>query len=167
MPNTFFALNAALRGLESEQIAIDVTSHNVANATTPGYSRQSVDMQTTPPFYAPTLFPAGVGQLGTGVQVASIQRSHDDFVQQQIVFQNQAHQQQQTLNDSLGQISQVFNDPTSQGFSNLLNNFFSAWQQLSNNPSDNPTRTVLVTQSEALTAGFSNAAGSLRSLQQD
>lgn len=167
MSATFFGLDTALRGLQAEQTAMDVTSHNIANATTPGYSRQAADLQTTDPFYDPTMLPAGAGQLGTGVQVASIQRAHDDFVQQQIIYQNQAQQQQQTLSNTLGQISQVFNDPSSQGFSNLLSSYFTAWQQLANNPSDNPTRAALAAQGQALAGGFNAASSALHTLQQN
>src|SRR5581483_7340537 len=108
MPGTFFGLNTALRGLEAQQTAMDVTSHNIANASTPGYSRQFVDLQTTDPFYAPSLFPAGAGQIGTGVAVVTVGRSHDDFIQQQVVYQNQAQGQQQSLSDALTQISQIY-----------------------------------------------------------
>lgn len=167
MPGTFFALNTALSGLEAAQTAMDVSSHNIANASTPGYSRQTVDLQTTPPFSDPSMLPAGAGQLGSGVTVASVQRSHDDFIQQNIVYQNQAQQQQQALSDSLSQISQIFNDPSNQGFSNLLSNFFSSWQQLANNPSDAPTRAALVSQANALSNGFSSASSALQALQSD
>lgn len=165
MYGTFTGINSALRGLEAEQTAMDVTSHNIANASTPGYSRQSADLQTTDPLVDPSMLPAGAGQLGTGVQVASIQRAHDDFVQQQVIYQNQAQQQQQKLSDTLSQISQVFNDPTSQGFSNLLSSYFTSWQELANNPSDNPTRAALVSQGAALAAGFNNTSSALHALQ--
>ncbi len=166
MPSTFLGLTAALRGMTAEQIAMDTTSHNIANATTPGYSRQLVDMQTTTPFYTPTMYSAGVGQIGTGVEVGSITRAHDDFIQQQIVYQNQAQQSEQMQSDTLSQVGQVFNDPNN-GFSTLLNNFFTAWQALANNPADNPTRATLVEQANALTAGFNSASSSLQALQTD
>ena len=39
--SSFFGLNTALRGLVAHQRALDVTGHNIANASTEGYSRQS------------------------------------------------------------------------------------------------------------------------------
>ena len=167
MPGTFFGLNTALRGLEAQQTAMDVTSHNIANASTPGYSRQFVDLQTTAPFYAPSLFPAGAGQIGTGVAVVTVGRSHDDFIQQQIVYQNQAQSQQQSLSDALTQVSQIYNDPSNQGFSNLLSSYFTSWQQLANNPADGPSRAVVAAQGAALAAGFNGAATSLQNMQAD
>lgn len=167
MPGTFFGLNTALRGLEAQQTAMDVTSHNIANASTPGYSRQSVDLQTTAPFYAPSLFPAGAGQIGTGVEVLTIGRAHDDFIQQQITYQNQSQSQQQSFSNALDQVSQVYNDPSNQGFSNLLSKYFTSWQQLSNNPSDGPSRAVVAAQGATLAAGFNAAATSLQTMQSD
>ena len=167
MPGTFFGINTALRGLEAQQGAMDVTSHNIANASTPGYSRQSVDLQTTDPWYDPSMQPTGAGQIGTGVTISSITRAHDDFTQQHIVYQNQAQQQQQTLSDTLNGISQIYNDPTAQGFSTLLSNYFTSWQQLANNPSDNPSRAVVAAQGAALAQGFNVAAGQLTAMQQD
>ena len=101
MPATFSGINTVLRGIEAEQIAMNVTSQNTANASTPGYSRQLVDMQTTAPISDPALQAAGPGQMGTGVQVASITRAHDGFVQQQIIYQNGHQSQLQTQSDTL------------------------------------------------------------------
>lgn len=164
---TFFGLNTALRGLEVEQTAMDVTSHNIANASTPGYSRQLVDIQTTDPFSSPEMQAPGAGQIGTGAQVTSVTRAHDDFIEQQIAYQNQAQAGQQSLSDTLGAIGQIYNDPTNQGFSTLLSSYFTSWQQLANNPSDNPTRAVVVEQGQALAGGFNTAANALSAMQQN
>src|SRR5579875_2498351 len=140
MTATFLGLNTALRGLEVQQAAIDVTGHNIANASTPGYSRQSVEVGTTDPISDTTLATAQGGQLGTGATVEAIQRAHDGFVQQQIIYQNGAQGQQQTVSDTLGQIADVYNEPSDQGFGTLLSSYFTAWQGLANNPSDNASR---------------------------
>ena len=65
----FFGLDMALRALQAQQTGIDVTSHNVANANTDGYSRQNVTIVTTEPFAPPGMNrPATAGQIGTGVR---------------------------------------------------------------------------------------------------
>lgn len=161
MSETFLGITSALRGLEAQQSAMATTSHNIANASTPGYSRQIADMSTTDP-----LLQVGVaGEMGTGVQIESISRAHDGFVQQQIVYQNGVNNQQQTLSDSLTQIGQVFNDPGSSGFSTTLSNFLTSWQQLANNPSDAATQAVVVSQGEALTAAFNGTSSALQQMQ--
>ena len=163
MSETFLGITSALRGLEAQQSAMNTTSHNIANANTPGYSRQIATMSTTDP-----LLQVGVaGELGTGVQIESISRAHDSFVQQQVVYQNGVNAQQQTQSDTLSQISQVFNDPSAQGFSTTLSNFLTSWQQLANNPSDQPTRAAVVSQGEALAGAFTGASSALQQMQKE
>jgi len=165
MPGTFFGINTALRGRGAAQTPKDVRSHNISNVSTPGYSRQIADLQTTDPLDNPVMPPGGVGELGSGVTVASVTRAHDDFIQQQIVYQNGVQAQQQTLSDTLSGVGQVYNDPSSQGFSTLLSNFFTSWQQLANNPSDNASRVAVVGRATNLAAGFNAAASSLQEMQ--
>ena len=69
------SLNIAVRALQAHQRAIEITSHNIANANTPGYSRQRVVLTESTPFNQPTMNRAsGPGQVGTGVQITMIQR---------------------------------------------------------------------------------------------
>src|SRR2546423_3680875 len=80
--STFFGLQTTLRGLLAQQRAVDVTSHNVANANTQGYSRQEAVLAPTAAFDIRTgaLIGGGGGQLGSGVDVASYQRIRDGFL---------------------------------------------------------------------------------------
>ena len=66
---SFTGLQTALRGLTAAQAAIDTTSHNIANANTPGYSRQQVDLTESPSMTLPGLSvgPSDGIQLGTGM----------------------------------------------------------------------------------------------------
>ena len=66
---------AGLSGLLSAQRALEVVGHNVANASTPGYSRQRVELTTARPQSG-----VGAGQIGTGVKVAAIRRTVDQFL---------------------------------------------------------------------------------------
>src|SRR6185312_15038801 len=167
MTATFSGINTLLRGIEAEQIAMNVTSQNTANASTAGYSRQLVDLQTTDPISDPDLQAAGPGQLGTGVQVASITRAHDSFVQQQIIYQNGQQAQLQTQSNTLTNLSQIYNEPnTTTGFGSLLSNYFTAWQGLANNPSDSAQQAVVAARGQDLADGFTTASGSLQKMQQ-
>src|SRR3954471_7869431 len=73
--STFFGLQTTLRGLLAQQRAVDVTSHNVANANTEGYSRQEAVFEPTG-----ALIGGGGGQLGSGVDVATYRRIRDGFL---------------------------------------------------------------------------------------
>ena len=163
MTATFSGINTALSGLEAQQMAMDVTSQNIANASTTGYSRQQAIMTTTTPLSQP----GTIGELGTGVQVGSITRAHDDFVQQQITYQNGQQSQQQTLSDALTQVSQLYNDPSATGFSTLLSGFFTSWQQLSNDPASASNQAAVVASGENLAIGFNQISTSLQQTQQE
>lgn len=166
MTATFSGVNTALRGLEAEQIAMNVSGQNTANASTPGYSRQMVDLQTTDPISDPALGAAGPGQMGTGVQVTSITRAHDSFVQQQVIYQNGQQSQLQTQSDTLANVSQIFNEPNSTaGFGTLLSNFFTAWQGLANNPTDPSQQAVVAQRGADLAGGLNGASGALQKMQ--
>lgn len=85
MRPTFAGIEIARRSLQAQRQALDVTGHNIANANTPGYSRQVARLTTTRPYAAPAFnSPATVGQFGTGVQVEQIARMKDAFIQNQI-----------------------------------------------------------------------------------
>ncbi|HXS30571.1 MAG TPA: flagellar basal body protein, partial [Steroidobacteraceae bacterium] len=71
-------LNVAVSGLRAFQRALETTSHNIANVSTPGYSRQRVDLATS----EPQLF--GSSALGTGVTVQGISRVNDELLSGQM-----------------------------------------------------------------------------------
>ena len=81
MGSTFFGLNVALSGVVTNQRALNTVSHNLTNATTPGYSRQRVDTAAQTPYTVPALNnPVGPGQIGTGVVATQHLRLRDQFV---------------------------------------------------------------------------------------
>ena len=78
-------LNTAKSGMSATQANINVTSHNISNANTEGYSRQVTKLVTTTPFSAPSFTSmAGPGQFGTGVEVASVTRVRNHFLDYQV-----------------------------------------------------------------------------------
>ncbi len=149
--NSFFGLQIGLRALQTNQAAIDVTGNNIANASTTGYSREVVDLTETDP-YTPPAFDAPVmaGQMGTGVQVAQIQRMRDTFTDSMYREQTGRQNFYTAQNDVLSKIQAVVNEPSSTGLSNALQSFFTAWQQVSQDPSAS-NRAVLAQDTGALT----------------
>lgn len=45
----FGILNTALTGIHAHKLAMNVVGHNIANASTPGYSRQRPVIEANPP----------------------------------------------------------------------------------------------------------------------
>src|SRR5207302_3045618 len=80
----FFALDIANRALRTQQLLVDITNQNIANANTPGYSRQEAVVKETLPYPIPVFHQSGEpGQLGTGVEIAEVNRSRDTFADYQ------------------------------------------------------------------------------------
>jgi flagellar hook-associated protein 1 len=149
--STFFGLQTAKRGLLAQQTAISVVNHNIANANTPGYSRQVATMTTTPPYSVPALNRDGTaGQLGTGVDVTTVRRVRDTFVDYQLRKESASQGRWDAQRDGLEQVEAVFNEPSTSGVSTLLARFWGSWQTVANSPDDPGARGALVEQGKAL-----------------
>ena len=152
MSGLFSTFNIATRGMSAQQKALDVTSHNIANANTDGYSRQKANLETTRPFDMPSMNNAmGSGQLGTGVQVSSITRIRDSYLDYQVRTQNGTKGSSEGREKFLTEIEGVFNELSGTGISTLVDNVFNSWQALSGSPEVASTRNVVAQQSKALT----------------
>ncbi len=124
MSGLFSTFNVATRGMSAQQKAIDVTSHNIANANTEGYSRQRATMETTRPFGMPTMNNAiGPGQLGTGVQISTITRIRDSFLDYQVRTENGTKGLYEGREKFLTEIESIMNEPSDTGISTLVERF--------------------------------------------
>jgi len=158
--STFMGLETALRGLLAQQRAIDVTGHNIANASTDGYSRQVADMVTTP-----ALEDGPTRLIGTGVDVLQYTRVRDSFIDVQLRAQTMRKGYQQAQQDGLNQIELALNEPSDTGLSNLLSKYWSAWQNLANAPENMATRQALAQAAASLANGFNTLSTQITTVQ--
>ncbi len=162
----FGTLNIGKSGLFTSQRAIDVTSHNIANANTDGYSRQRAELQTTRPFCTPSMNNAAApGQVGTGVQVSQIQRIRDTFLDYQVRVELGVQGNYSGRDKFLSQVENVFNEPSDTGLSTLLGKFFDSWQQLSKQPETSNGKTMVSEQSMALANELNHMYGQLNKIK--
>jgi flagellar hook-associated protein 1 len=149
----------ATGALDADQGAIDATTNNIANASTPGYSREVVDLSEGAP--------VEVGQLtfGTGVNLDQIQSVRDQMLTLQIAEQTTQQSGAQTQLNSLQQVQALFSS-NSQGIGADLSSFFNNISQLSTNPTDGEQRSAVITSAQNLATDFNQAATSLTSNQQ-
>ncbi len=154
-------LETALRALQSQQAGIDVTSHNVANANTPGFSRQSAELVATRALDVV----GAAGQIGTGVTVTRYQRARDAFLDVQYRLQDARLHQARVTQDTLDQVETILNEPSASGISSLLDRFFDSWATLADNPSDLTARAAVVQQAASMAAALNGAASALTVLQ--
>lgn len=140
-------LNTSLSGMLAFQRALDVTGHNIANANTPGYSRQVANFTARPGTGS------GVGYIGSGTQIASIERIYDAMQTDQLRSTTTGYARLNTLTSLSNRIDTLLADPST-GLTAGLQGYFGAMQDLANDPSSIPTRRALVVEAEGVAARF-------------
>lgn len=151
MSGLFSAFGISTRGMNAQQKALQVTSHNIANANTEGYSRQRVDLQTTKPFSMPSMNSAiSAGQIGTGAEVATISRIRDNFLDYQVRKEVNILGTYEYRDNYLSEVEGIFNEPTEYGLSTMIGKFFNSWHDLSKQPENSNSRTVVANHADAL-----------------
>ena len=131
--------------IAASQTAINTTSHNIANVNTPGYNRQEVILSIASPVAL-----GSNSYLGRGVSVEAIRSSYDQFLQAQLVGQQQVSGRSTVLSQSLGQVEQVFNEVQGMGMGSYLADYFNSWNDVAMNPGSQPERTLLLQKATSL-----------------
>ncbi|MBS1869789.1 MAG: flagellar hook-associated protein FlgK [Actinobacteria bacterium] len=168
MTSSFFGLQTSLRGLLTQQQALDVAGHNIANANTAGYSRQEALLEPTRPYVVPSnSVNTGAGaQLGSGVDVAAIRRVRDQFLDLQYRAQQMSLGDATARTTSLDQVEGAFAEPSDDGLAAQLSRFWDAWSDVANAPEDAGARSALVTTAQTLTNSFRTISDQLTAVAQ-
>ncbi len=148
-------LSVAKTGLLSQQLALQVTSHNLANATTEGYSRQRAELVPGTPIRLPE------GLLGTGVRVADITRARDQLLDGVYRRESALFHGFQTEYQALSSVESVFGELGATGLGDSLDAFWDSWSDLSNDPTSSAARSIVVSNGQALVDHFRRIDGSL------
>ncbi len=152
MRTTFSGIELARRALRAQQRSLDVVGHNVANANTPGYSKQVATHSATNPYAAPGFHGnPGSGQVGTGVEVSQITRQRDQFVEMRLRQENHNLGYWDAVDKGLSQVELIFNEPSDYNIHQALDNYWDSLQELSKNPQDESARAVVLQRAEVLT----------------
>ncbi|HZH62648.1 MAG TPA: flagellar hook-associated protein FlgK [Metabacillus sp.] len=168
MVSTFFGLEIAKRGMSAQQSALSVTAHNIANANTPGYTRQRVNFVQTEPFPSPGINrPQIPGQLGTGVEAGSVQRIRDSFLDMQYRNEQNKVGYWGTKTNTMMQMEEVMNEPSDSGLAKTMDTFWQSLQDLAVNPKNPGARAVVREQGIALAETFQYLSSSLSGIRQD
>lgn len=142
-------IGIGITGIKAAQLGLLATEHNIVNAHTPGYSRQSTVQATN------ISVSTGSGSIGQGVNVVTIKRQYDSYLTGQV---NTAQTQVSSLTAQYTQLSQIdimLADPDA-GLSPALQDFFAGVQQVSSNPSSLPARQSMLTAAQTLVTRFEN-----------
>jgi flagellar hook-associated protein 1 FlgK len=152
------SLATALSGLTADQGALEATTNNVANANTPGYSREVPVLVASDPVVVDPL------TLGTGVTLQSIESIRDPILESQIQQETQTQGQLTALVSALSQ-TQVGFTSSSGDIGTSISNFFDSINQLATNPSDLSVRQGVLTAADNLATSFNVAANNLTAQQ--
>jgi flagellar hook-associated protein 1 FlgK len=151
MSSPFFGLDIGVSALRTAQQLLDTAAHNVANANTAGYSRQSVQVVQSPPYTYPAFNRSGLpGQIGTGVTVASITRVRDTFLDLQVQAQVALKGEWDTRQQELSKIETIFPEPSTSALGNTISKYWAAWQDVATDPTSTAARTALTEQASSL-----------------
>ena len=155
MPGFGGILSIARGALSTSQAAVQIASHNIANANTPGYSRQREVLSSTAPESTP------LGIFGTGVQLSTVQRIRDGMLDQQFRDASAQSSAYSMRSDLLQRVESVFNEPSDTGLSFALDQFYNAWSDLASNPSNASAKTVVQQRGIALASTFNGISSQL------
>jgi len=152
-------LSIGQSALTAAQIGISVTGHNIANASTPGYSRQEVVQR------AAEAQDFGFGYLGQGADVSQIKRAYSDIIAQQMNRAQNVSSSSSAYSSQITQIDNMLADSTA-GLAPSLQNFFAGVQNLASNPGDSATRQAVLSAGQTITNRFQSIDSRINELRQ-
>ncbi|MFC4403529.1 flagellar hook-associated protein FlgK [Gracilibacillus xinjiangensis] len=168
MASTFNGLEVAKRALHAQQSALYTTGHNISNANTEGYTRQRVNFAQTSPYPpASRNRPEIAGQVGSGVAAGSIERIRDSFIDKQYRQENTKVGYYEAKADMMSKLESILNEPTDQGLSETFDLFWKSIQDLSTNPEDAGTRSVVKERGIAVAEAFRYIESSLQGVREN
>jgi flagellar hook-associated protein 1 len=155
MTSTFSGLSTALSALHAQRRSLDVAGQNIANANTPGYSRQRVDLESVGGGTMPALWSTWRG-TGNGVAVADVVRMRDAFLDARNRTERSANAFIATEQLAYGQIEQLVNEPSDTGLQAQLADSWAAWHDVANNPGDLAGRNALLQQASTVASSLNS-----------
>ncbi len=156
MSGIYTTLHIAKQALLTHQMGVAITGHNIANVNTPGFSRQTLALETSDPEWSTP------GQLGLGVRGVSIKRVHDQFLIGQFAKSGQALGRWEAQKEVLEKTEMIFSDGM---LSQSMVEFWNAWEDLANNPTGQPERLMVLAKGQQLTYHLRNTSNQIEQIR--
>ena len=163
----FTGFETARRALMAQQQALNTTNHNIANANTPGFSRQQAVFATTPAYTLGHTLAGKALEMGTGVKIEDIRRMRDSFLDYQFRSEVKELGRWEVRRDTLQKMEVVINEPSEAGLASVLESFWDSWHELAENPESSTARAVVIQQGIALVDTINHLNWQLYQLRQD
>lgn len=167
-------LEISRRALHAQQVGLNTTGHNIANANTPGFSRRQVSLEN-----AVSRVNAGIGN---GADAATVVRQRSHFADAQMRVQQQVlgrwdalargmRSVEMIFNEPAGagssEAGTIFNEPSGVGLSGSFSRFWNAWQDLANVPESGAARAAVRQEADFLTTSMRQYHAQLRDTRLD
>jgi flagellar hook-associated protein 1 FlgK len=163
--SSFFGMQTSLRGLLAQQRMLDTTGHNIANASTKGYSRQEATLAATKALTTQT-DARPIAQLGAGVDVQGFRRVRDQFLDSQFRAQNTNVNEWSAKASALDSAELSLAEPGENGINAQLAKFWNAWSDLSKAPDSASAKQALVQRANGLTDSIHSVRSQMVAAQQ-
>jgi flagellar hook-associated protein 1 FlgK len=158
--STFSGISTALNALMAQRTAVNVTGQNIANANTVGYTRQRAELTAIERVGLPGQY-GNRDQVGWGVNVTSVQRLNDAFVdaRQRDARASAAYADSQA--SALGQLESILGEPSDTGLSTQLDAFWASWQAVATQPDNIAARQGVLSKATTLASSLQQGRGSV------
>ena len=160
MRSTFSGLNTMVRGISGNQLSLDTVGHNITNASTTGYSRQSVNLAATRAQATSSIY--GDVLVGTGVDSTSITRARNTYADKQFWSETATQNYYKTKQTNYDKVEAVFDDSDNTGIQNTLKEFYSSWSSLSTSASTSSNRISVISKAQSFIDSVQTAAKQLQ-----
>ena len=161
MPGINGILNVARNALLAQQIGMEVTSQNIANVNTPGYSRQKAVFESLGASTASRI------KIGHGVEIDSVIQYVDEYTTKAMNQKTASSSEYDAKAAVLSRLETVFNETTDQNLSKIMDEFWKAWHDLANNPGGMAERTSLINKAEVLARQFNGMSNDLTQIKRN
>ncbi|MBW7996904.1 MAG: flagellar hook-associated protein FlgK [Candidatus Glassbacteria bacterium] len=148
MPSLSNALYIGLSGIRVNQQGLNVAGHNIANVNTEGYTRQQIVLEANKPILLNQFL------FGTGVNLKSIARVRDAFLDRQYRDENQLLGDFEKQSESIELVEGILSEPGDTGLHQTIKNFFTSLQDLATNPESSSVRTTVSERGRSMARMF-------------
>lgn len=162
MPSTFLGLNTGLSGLSYFQTALNTTAHNISNADTTGYSKQTVQASASDALRLKKSY----GMMGTGITASAVERERNTYYDVKYWSANAKYSQYNTQHANLEQLQTYMNEMTSEaGYTKWMSELSNAMQDLAAKPADYTTRISFALTADSFTDMVNELSSNFQSTQ--
>ncbi len=159
MPGLNSVMDTSLSALYAAQAGLATTGHNIANANTPGFNRQSVSYAARRPDIL------SYGALGRGVEIEGIRRVQDEFLLDNIRVQKSRMESYAAVDSALYDVEAILGSVDNDHLGNAMNNFFNSWNALAQPPINSALKQDVVSNATSLITDFHSINASLDDLE--